>query len=263
MNEPSAKKPPHSNMTTNNIVHLTLHAFESASKEKPKHGMGRPKLQGILYFIGLLTGMNKKLDYCYHFLGPYSASVSASIMELEAMGFLQKTTGSRLNTEGQPRKLLVLTDDGRAIAEQKAKKQKNTWEKIQKAVETLNSAGNLDPVKIAIAAKAWYMATHFPEISLDTYLKNILPDTLFVDFPLDSDEIKSFLARLGFLPPTTKDEIHRVHPETGPKRISRPEPKPPNRQSVPICDTLHSQIETECHEYTPSHPIPPKDKNLS
>ncbi|HNQ24865.1 MAG TPA: hypothetical protein PKK06_17430 [Phycisphaerae bacterium] len=141
-------------MDTYDFVHLALLAMGSDIK-------GKTKLQKTVYFLGVLTGMIDELGYRPHFYGPYSDDVAGGIGRLRALRFVdQNVTG--MGTVDQSgfevyRYDYRLNDDGRKVAQQKAKRHREAWERIQQAAQMLKHGGDLDYMKLSVAAKAFFM----------------------------------------------------------------------------------------------------------
>jgi uncharacterized protein YwgA len=141
-------------MKTYDFVHLVLNAAGG-------HIEGRTKLQKMVYFAGVLTKNEPELGYRAHFYGPYSSEVAAAVDKLRALNFLQQTVagGGLLDRRGfeVARFDYQLTDDGKLIAEEKAKADPDTWKLIKAAVNRLVKSDSNDYVKLSIAAKAFFL----------------------------------------------------------------------------------------------------------
>lgn len=141
-------------MNTYDFVHLAIHANGGQIQ-------GKTKLQKVVYFLGILTGQDKSLGYRAHFYGPYSGEVAASTDRLKAMGFLNSSTATwgGMDTRGFEiaRTDYSLNEDGTLIAKQKAAKYADLWQKLCNGVEMLKQAGNVDYVKLSIAAKTYFL----------------------------------------------------------------------------------------------------------
>lgn len=141
-------------MTAYDFVHLVLHAAGGKIQ-------GRTKLQKMVYFVGVLTDTVEELGYRAHFYGPYSSTVSGAVEELRSLGFLEQKVagGGALDPQGfeLARYDYELTDVGKAIADEKASLQSKMWNRIQSAVQKLNTADVSDYMKLSIAAKAYFL----------------------------------------------------------------------------------------------------------
>jgi uncharacterized protein YwgA len=153
-------KPEDRAMKAYDFVHLVLHAASGKVQ-------GRTKLQKMVYFAGVLTGMLEELGYRAHYYGPYSSTVSAAVEELRSLGFLEQrvASGGAIDPQGfeVARYDYELTDDGKQIAKEKAHVRKHMWEKIKQAVEQLNNADVSDYMKLSIAAKAYFLVNRARE----------------------------------------------------------------------------------------------------
>lgn len=118
---------------------------------------GRTKLQKTVYFLAAMTGNLADLGYSPHFYGPFSTEVADAAERLCALGLAQKTTvGVGVSGRGFEvvRHDYRLTDDGRSLAERKARARPDAWERLRKAVEVFKAAGERHYMDLSIAAKA-------------------------------------------------------------------------------------------------------------
>ena len=140
-------------MTTYDFVHLAFFAWG----EKVQ---GRTKLQKLIYFLGIITESSQELGYRAHFYGPYSAEVASAVDDLRSMGFLDHSVTSfgadRAGFE-TARYDYSLNEQGTLIARQKMKSDSLLWKRISAGVEILKNAGDIDYVKLSIAAKTYFM----------------------------------------------------------------------------------------------------------
>ena len=122
---------------------------------------GRSKLQKSLYFLGLLTGLIDELDYQPHLYGPHSFEVAKALSTLEGIGFITSTVGSVGSVDPQGfeirRSDYTLTEEGVRAAERKAKALPELFTSIREGIEMLRQAGDLDYVRLSIAAKAYFL----------------------------------------------------------------------------------------------------------
>ena len=141
-------------MTPYDFVQLTLYA--SGGKIQ-----GRTKLQKTVYFLGLMTGYLDELGYQAHYYGPYSAEVAEAVSTLEGIGFASSTVASVGTIDPQGfeirRSDYTLTEEGVRAAERKAKALPELFKQIKEGVELLRQAGDLDYVRLSIAAKAYFL----------------------------------------------------------------------------------------------------------
>ncbi|OAI51136.1 hypothetical protein AYO44_17295 [Planctomycetaceae bacterium SCGC AG-212-F19] len=141
-------------MNAYDFVHLALHAMGGEIK-------GKTKLQKTVYFLGLLSKMDGDLGFDAHFYGPYSADVAGAVQRLRALGFADQTSSSMGSVDSSgfevARYDLALTDEGRRMAEGKARANPTEWEKIKAAAERIKASKELDYMKLSIAAKTKFM----------------------------------------------------------------------------------------------------------
>ncbi len=141
-------------MNTYDIVHLAFLAVGGKIA-------GKTKLQKTIYFLGLLTKESDNLGYKAHFYGPYSAEVADSVGQLHALGFLDRNT-VQTGMQGDHgfeamRYDFELTEAGRRTAEAKARSHPEFWKDLQDSADALKNAGDLDYMKMSIAAKTYFM----------------------------------------------------------------------------------------------------------
>ena len=141
-------------MDATDFVLLALHAVGGEVR-------GKTKLQKTVYFLGLMTGRIDDLGYRAHYYGPYSDDVADAVSRLRSVGFVDQSAAG-CGTVGKSgfevcRYDFRLTDDGRQIAEAKAAEMPDVWKKLQRAVAALGKAGDLDYVRLSIAAKTYFM----------------------------------------------------------------------------------------------------------
>jgi uncharacterized protein YwgA len=140
-------------MTPYDFVHLSLLAVGGCIR-------GKTKLQKTLYFLGVLTDVIDDLAYRAHYYGPYSDEVSAAVSRLVSLGFVNQSVGGAafINESGfeVSRYDYELNDQGRRIAEMKRQQNAELWGKLVDAAKKLEDAGDIDYMKLSMAAK-----THF------------------------------------------------------------------------------------------------------
>ena len=141
-------------MDANDFVQLVLLAYGGKIR-------GKTKLQKVVYFLGVLTGLIDELGYRAHYYGPYSEEVAHALSRLTVLDLVDHTvagTGA-VNEFGFEvgRSDYGLNDDGRKVAELKAKKYGAEANKLREAIEKLREAGDLDYMKLPVAAKTHYM----------------------------------------------------------------------------------------------------------
>ena len=141
-------------MNTYDFVHLTLHALGGQVR-------GKTKLQKMIYFTGILTGIIEELGYRPHYYGPYSSEVEDAVGRLRGLGFVDQNVASvgAVDPSGfeVARYDFTLNEQGKQIAETKARDNPEIWGKIKAKVAILKKAGDADYMKLSIAAKTFFM----------------------------------------------------------------------------------------------------------
>lgn len=141
-------------MTPYDFTHLTLHAVGGKIQ-------GRTKLQKTVYFLGVFTDALDELGYRPHFYGPYSDTVAAGLNRLKSLGFVAESTlGSGAIGVGGfeiARHDFELTEEGEKIATEKVAQNPETWDKLKLAAERFREAGEIDYMKMSVAAKTYFM----------------------------------------------------------------------------------------------------------
>lgn len=134
---------------TYDFVHLSIYAMGGEIR-------GKTTLQKKIYFLGALTGCLDELGYRPHFYGPYSDEVADAAGRLKSLDFLRTTTSEwGMDQRGfeRVRTDYRLTEDGEVIAKNKVRQFPELYKEIQDAVSKMNDAGNLDYMKLSVAAK--------------------------------------------------------------------------------------------------------------
>lgn len=117
---------------------------------------GRTTMQKIVYFLSII--LEKDLGYNPHYYGPYSANVSEAISELKALSYLNEDSNFYgFNHQGFEitKYEYSLTEDGKKLLERKRKTHPEEWAKISGAIKKIKSAGNMNYMELAMAAKAF------------------------------------------------------------------------------------------------------------
>ena len=187
-------------MNCYNFVHLALHALGGEVH-------GKTRLQKSIYFLGLLTGSLSKLGYRPHYYGPYSDSVSAALDSLISVGFVNRNSQhyGLLNNQGFEvvRHDFSLTDEGRTIAEKKKNESQEAWEKISTAVDRFEKArksvGELDYMRLSIAAKTFYLLTSREDPATPTELSAAARKLGWDPSPETIEASSEFLKLLGLV----------------------------------------------------------------
>lgn len=122
---------------------------------------GKTKLQKTVYLLGLMTGCSEDIGFRPHFYGPYSDDVADAMNRLRAIGAVDETVrgGGAVDKSGFEvcRYDFCLNDEGRELAQQTANRHQQIWKDLLTAARTLKEAGDLDYMKLSIAAKTYFM----------------------------------------------------------------------------------------------------------
>jgi uncharacterized protein YwgA len=119
---------------------------------------GKTLLQKRVYFLSVVLDMG--LGYDAHYYGPYSEDVSSANSELKSLGYISESSSSwGFDQRGfeLARYDFKLTDTGEKIAERKAERHSDLWQRLSAAAAVLKKAGNLDYMELSIAAKAYFV----------------------------------------------------------------------------------------------------------
>jgi hypothetical protein len=141
-------------MKTFDFVQLAISALGSEIQ-------GKTNLQKRIFFLGELTGQLDELGYRPHFYGPYSDDVAAAVEDLKTVGFLDQNVQSSAGYDesGFERRRYdyQLTETGRSVANAKKARNAELWTQLGKAVDKLKSAGDLDYMRLSLAAKIYFL----------------------------------------------------------------------------------------------------------
>jgi uncharacterized protein len=183
-------------MKAYDFVHLALLAINEEIR-------GKTKLQKSIYFLGILTGSLNDLGYRPHYYGPYSAAVADAVNSLKAVGFVSQSSCGfgAVNDEGFEiaRHDFVLTAEGRAMAEKKAAENPKAWHQIQEAVAHFKKAGDLDYMKMSVAAKTIFMLREKKAAATPVELSESAKALGWNPTPDEISESTSFLEALGLV----------------------------------------------------------------
>jgi len=142
-------------------------AFSREGKMQPRdfvllaHGAfregiaGRTALQKIVYFSSVI--MNTDLGYNPHFYGPYSPKVAEANSELKELNYIKEiATTYGINGKGfeMTKYDYSLTEDGLKLLERKKIQYGDDWKKISEIAKSIQSAGKMNYMELAMAAKA-------------------------------------------------------------------------------------------------------------
>lgn len=122
---------------------------------------GKTKFQKTVYFLGLMTGCIDDLGYRAHFYGPYSDEVADAIGWLSTIGAVNLTSssGGTVDRSGfEVRRYdYRFNEEGQRFAEVTSSRYPDFWKRLQNAADFLKRAGDLDYMKLSIAAKTYFM----------------------------------------------------------------------------------------------------------
>ena len=183
-------------MNSYDFVHLALYALDGEI-------CGRTKLQKTVYFLGILTGKLDDLGFRPHFYGPYSDSVAAAVSRLKSLGFVQESclhTGA-CNEDGFEitRSDFRLTDEGSKIAKLKATENKVFWRAIKDAVARFQKAGDIDYMRMSVAAKTFFMLSKKGKPASPEELAESAKSLGWNPKPKEISDSVNFLSRLSLV----------------------------------------------------------------
>ena len=140
-------------MNAYDFVHLALRAMGGEIK-------GKTKLQKTIYFLGEIVGCLEDLGYRAHYYGPYSDTVAAATDRLVSLGFVDHSSAGVGSVDVMgfevARHDFSLSEKGKRVADLKAKRFQDVWCKLENAAQVLQKAGDLDYMKLSIAAKTYF-----------------------------------------------------------------------------------------------------------
>ena len=140
-------------MNVNEFVTLTLLAVGGEIQ-------GKTKLQKTVFLLGAMTDCLEDLGYRPWFYGPYSDDVDASVTWLKTIGAIDQNVSSwGYDQSGfEVRRFdFRLNQQGKRFAEGKAKQNPKLWKCLKQAADKLRAAGDIDYMKMSIAAKTYFM----------------------------------------------------------------------------------------------------------
>lgn len=183
-------------MRTYDFVHLAMLALGEGIQ-------GKTKLQKTIYFIAILAGCAEELGYRPHYYGPYSDDVADAVKRLKAVDFITQDTMhfGALNDAGFEiaRHDFRLTDDGRAIAKQKAQADPESWRRIKEAVHIFKAAGDLDYMRMSVAAKTFFILQEEGGKATTEQICHVAKQLGWNPSPREVTESCRFLNRLGLV----------------------------------------------------------------
>lgn len=187
-------------MTPYDFVHLTFLAVGGEIR-------GKTKLQKTVYFLGLMTGQAEELGYRAHYYGPYSDEVADALSTLQGRGFVTTSVTSVGGVDPQGfevrRTDYRLTDEGRAMAEKKTGQFLGLFMELKKAALVLKEAGDLDYMKLSIAAKTDFMLREKNAPASESELEQLARRFGWSVSPQEIREAAEYLRRLNLAQPVT------------------------------------------------------------
>lgn len=183
-------------MNIGDFVHLALHALGGSIS-------GKTNLQKKVYFLGLLTGKLGTLGYRPHYYGPYSEDVAVAIEDLKSVGFVDQNVIGGFGVDQSGFELrrydYRLNEVGKKVAEAKAAQHSEFWNALQRAAARLNSAGDLDYMKLSVAAKTYFMINKEPRTATEEELAKLAPRFGWRVTVEEVKEAASYLAKLDLV----------------------------------------------------------------
>jgi uncharacterized protein YwgA len=183
-------------MSPYDFVHLSILAVGDEIK-------GRTKLQKTIYFLGVLTETLPKLGYRPHFYGPYSDAVAASVNRLKSLGFLTENTvgAGAVGSSGFEiaRRDFKLTEEGKRIAQEKAVRNLDVWKGIKSVAVQFLEAGDVDYMKMSVAAKTFFILSNSGKPATPTELSYSASRLGWNPTPQEVEESIEFLQKLGLV----------------------------------------------------------------
>jgi len=140
-------------MQTHEFVLLVLKALGGEIK-------GKTKLQKSVYFLGIMTDFLDNLGYRPHFYGPYSDEVAHAVGFLRAIGVLDQNVVSGPTSQAGfevRRHDFRLNEQGKRLADAKAAQYPEVWNCLATAAKTFRTAGELDYMRLSVAAKTYFL----------------------------------------------------------------------------------------------------------
>jgi hypothetical protein len=172
-------------MTAYDFLHLTFLAVGGEIR-------GRTKVQKTVYFLGVLS------DFL-----PYSDAISEALIILKAREFLAESVHSAgaIGSRGFEiaRHDFRLTEEGRKIAEQKAKANPVVWRKMQDVAARFKKAGDTDYMRMSVASKTYFMLQKAGKPASPKQLSESAKELGWEATAEDIKESISFLEKLGLV----------------------------------------------------------------
>jgi uncharacterized protein YwgA len=121
---------------------------------------GRTLLQKLVYFTHVISGVDANLAFDAHFYGPFSATVESTIARLRDAGLIEEQVssfGEYSRGFEVKRYDYKLTKDGETLLQRV--RLNEDYQRIEGAVQRINSQGKLDYMSLSFAAKVYYILT--------------------------------------------------------------------------------------------------------
>jgi uncharacterized protein YwgA len=186
-------------MTAYDFVHLALFAVGGEVR-------GKTKLQKTVYFLGLLSGQLEALGYRAHYYGPYSDEVADAVRLLQVLGFVDRVVAGCGICDDRGFEIrrtdVKLTDDGAVIARRKAAEHPDEWRRLTEAARMLHEAGDMDYVKLSVAAKTFFLLR---EKGRATTTRELLEEAKHLGWEVSGQQVRdatAYLQRLNLVQPT-------------------------------------------------------------
>ncbi|MBV8383897.1 MAG: hypothetical protein JOZ63_14910 [Planctomycetaceae bacterium] len=162
---------------------------------------GKTKLQKTVYFLGLMTGCVEDLGYRAHFYGPYSDEVADAVGWLRTIGAVDQTSSGVGTVDDSGFEIrrydFRLNEQGRRFAEATSRRYPDLWQKLREAAGLLKRSGDLDYVKLSIAAKTYFMLQETEGQASEKDLAALATRFGWEVTPQQVRDAASYLERLG------------------------------------------------------------------
>jgi uncharacterized protein YwgA len=150
-----------------------------------------------------MTGHEEGLGYRAHFYGPYSDDVAAAVGWLKTIGAVDQSSSGGKNTDHSGFEIrrydFRLNDQGRTFAEATARRYPEVMSQLRQAVNRMNSAGDLDYIKLSIAAKTYFMLQETDRHPTETDLALLASRFGWEVTPQQIRDVATYLDRLGLV----------------------------------------------------------------
>jgi uncharacterized protein YwgA len=183
-------------MSPYDFLHLTLLAVGGEIH-------GRTKLQKTVYFFGVLSNALPELGFRPHFYGPYSDAITEGLSKLKSRNFLTESVfgAGTFGAQGFEiaRHDFRLTEEGLRIAQLKAKANPPVWKKLKDVAQRFKSAGDIDYMRLSVAAKTYFMLQKSGKPASLAQLSESAKKLGWGTKPSEIKESISFLEKLGLV----------------------------------------------------------------